>query len=246
MKLKHLLTIFIFAYAFTTFKIVNAATQTSVLPYVELIRIISTDPFEADIRVSAKEPSTSELMFAITMIGSDKVIWLDHVSAENGIVRVSKNSFVFNQEQHQLQAYRVIKPILVAALTPSPQPLALKKLSPELITPSPLSEKAPPAANVGKVCSIERASSETFWQVAKRYSKEHEIGIYDGLLALYASNVDKFQGKNINFLNSRTLNCASEARIQWIAQQNSSYRWYQALDRGERYDTVIPVHLLPD
>lgn len=212
--------------------------------FVSLNQLISKQPFKARINVVAQEPLASELMYAVSTLGSDKVIWLQHQQTNDYMVEVSHKTLAFDPKVHQLQAYRVIKPILVSELTPAPQAPALKKLDADLITPVPNKSSATVTASQND-CGLHKTEQDTFWQLAKHYSKKHKVGIYDGLLALYYSNIDRFKNNDINYLQPGPLTCASVQRLAWFAKQKRSHQWYQALNNGAKYDQVIDLAQLP-
>ncbi|MCE0557270.1 hypothetical protein [Motilimonas sp. E26] len=199
--------------------------------FVSLQKVVRSSPFVARINFVGDENLAMEMMFALVESASGKVTWLQQRRTNQYMFEVFHPTLAFDTQRYQLKAYRVIRPILLANLTE------------QTSTDSPPS--AAPVVSTNTKCQITRAPQQTFWQLAKRFSQQQQMNIYDAILSLYYSNLSAFSGHNIQRLVGTSLACPTEEQRKWWAGKGRSATIYQALLEGEPYNKVIELNDIP-
>lgn len=207
--------------------------------FISLNAIVSSKPFRARVNYIGDESLAMELMFALSDGVTGKVIWLEQRRTSQYMFEVSSAKVDYDAQRYQLQAYQVIRPILLAELTPkiAPQPSQAQRASGTL-------SSADSQVDDGQ-CSIARTKGETFWQLAKQYAKVNQLKIYDSVVSLFYSNLSAFAGANIEKLSAARLRCPSVQQVQWWQQRGDSHKVYRQLLQGASHSEVIDLDEMP-
>ncbi len=87
--------------------------------FISLNTIINTKPFRARVNYVGDESLAMELMFALSDAETGKVIWLEQRRTSQYMFEIAHASLQYDAKRYQLKAYQVIRPILLAELTPT-------------------------------------------------------------------------------------------------------------------------------
>ncbi|MFO6423405.1 hypothetical protein [Motilimonas sp. KMU-193] len=211
--------------------------------FISLNTIINTKPFRARVNYVGDESLAMELMFALSDAMTGKVIWLEQRRTSQYMFEISHASLHYDAKRYQLNAYQVIRPILLAELTPK---ITAAPSQAPVETSQRDDDRATSRAQAEGQCSVSLANGETFWQLAKRHAKIAKLNIYDSVVSLFYSNLNAFKGANIEQLNATRLRCPSEQQIQWWQKRGDSSKIYSQLLQGASYNEVINLNEMPN